>query len=810
VNCLCDDFRFPPAIEIAAGLTRLHRQTGTFGEFRRALLHGASVRSTNALETHPLWSMRFLIERDRDGLRASLDAIGRWRGRHPQDFGLMLVEMWAYVCDLTSFYDEVFAHECYVRTARRRESLRRLVGPLGYVPRPAVAALAEVAVFADGRQAVVLPAGTAFRSGAFHGNPPQVFEVKGDTVIHPLLNEWTLLPVRPQNLPVTSTALTSLLCRPGTVNVKAGDLVIVEIASAPQPKHVVSVTDYTGADGEAYVRVTFDSSLVVNAQPYSSVRLLKPSAIASQWKRTVNGEGAIGMNFIYLDTINRAIRKGQYVLLAGGGVSHALIVDRNEDENRTLTASGSVTYTPSGGGTGTSVSVPAVLAPVSRIYFTANISGTVAAASPHIDVHYAFADAGTVTAESSVEIDHNDVLRVRTPLERPRDATTPGEFQLEDKNGLGLGRPGNLNFATGEFTVQGDPWPSTLIAPARLFGNVVETSHGETVNGEILGAGNAAVANQSFVLKKTPLTYLPSPSPDTPSRLTSTLQVYVDRVRWTEVPSFYGRPSSAEIYIVRQNDKNESVVTFGDGVLGRRLSSGSIVLAYYRHGAGAATPPAGSITQIAKPVVGLKSVRGPVAPFGGADAEPATSLRKYAPRSALLLGRAISLTDLEAAVASYSGVRAAAAEWRWSSQLQVPAAHIWYLADGDLTELIRTELKTLTQPDTPISVEPALPFPALLSIQLKHDPRRFEEDVLAAARTALMDVEFGLLPPERLGIGKPLFRSRIFEFLLRVPGVQSVTGLRYWLWPFSEYGIKPPAGGSFDFSYGVYLNGRSE
>ena len=41
-----------------------------------------------------------------------------------------------------------------------------------------------------------------------------------------------------------------------------------------------------------------------------------------------------------------------------------------------------------------------------------------------------------------------------------------------------------------------------------------------------------------------------------------------------------------EIYIVRQNDKNESIVTFGDGVLGSKAEYG-VVVAYYRFGGGA-------------------------------------------------------------------------------------------------------------------------------------------------------------------------------------------------------------------------------
>jgi len=810
VNCICDDFVFPPQRVIAAGLPNLPRQTGTFAEFRRAMLRAASVRSTAALDSHPLWSLRYLSEPDRGGLIRSLGAIGRWRARHPEDFGIMLLEMWAYVCNLTSFYDEVLANEAYVRTARRRESLRRLVDPLGYIPRPAVAALVDLAAFAEGRRLLKLPAETAFRSGAFGGNPPQVFELGAEASIHPLWNEWAVLPVRPVNLPVTSSAQMSLLCRPGTVTVKANDLVLAVVNGSPQPRLVTNVADYTGTDGEQYVRVSFASSLIVtpNSQ-VTQIRLLKPSAIASQWKLTENSESAIGSNYVYLDGVNRQIRGGQYVILEGNaGHAHALTVDRNEDDSRTVRAAGSVTFSPTGSPQ-TSVSVPAVKATVSKLVFTANIDSQVASATPHIAVHYGFVEAGAVTVEALSTINRTDPLDVRVPVELAIDSQPPGRFQFEDKNGSGLTRPGSMNFATGHFSVQGDAWPYPLVPTVRLFGNVLTASRGETVKNESLGSGDTATANQHFTLKKSPLTYLPFPSGTTPSGLTSTLKVYVDGVQWAEVPSFYGYGPQEQIYVVRQNDKGESVVIFGDGVLGRRLETGAQVTAYYRFGGGAAMPPAASVTQLAKPFPGLRSVRSPAAPYGGADAEPASGLRKYAPRSALLLGRAVSLADLEAAAASYSGVRAVAAEWRWSTTLQVPAAHIWYLAGGDITQLILNQLRSLTQPDTPIQVEPATSFTVNLSIQLTASPKYFESDVLTAARKALMDVETGLLPPERLGIGKPLFRSQLFEALLKVPGVDSVTGLTYAGLPFSEYGVKPDAGRYFDFSTTLYLNGRN-
>jgi len=813
MNCICDDFRFPPETNIVAGLSELPRQTGTFAEFRRALLRAISIRTTASIENHPLWSLRYLIERDRNSLRKTLEAIGEWRGRHPEDFGMMLLEMWAYVCDLTSFYDDVLAHESYVRTARRRQSLRKLVDPLGYIPRPAVSALAELSAFADGRQVVTLPIGTAFRSGAFNGSPPQVFELDAETTIHPLLNEWSFLPLRRSTFGTSAINLTTLLCEVGTVSVKEGDLVLVKVSTQNHLRTVSGVAAQEGSDHLDYTAVTLSSSVPIPANtPVSSVKLLKPSATSSLFTTGTAFGANPDSSWFRMDSISPFFRKGQQVIVDVSGSLSVVTITDIEVETITIQAADTSEITD-GTNTIAVVPIPAITANTTTITVQPVLAFTSAVPGPdraEVTIRHSLISAGKVTIEALTEIDRTDPVRIATPLDLPRDSNPPGEFQLEDVNGYGLGRPGVLNFATGQFSVQGDAWPTPLATPVKLFGNVVEVSRGETKNGEVLGTGDGSIANQNFTIKKSPVTYLPTPSPNTSSGLTNSLKVYVDGLQWTEVKSFYGSHAEDQIYVVRQNDKGESVVTFGDGVLGRRLSTGASVVAYYRHGAGAAMPPAGSITQLAKPVKGLKSVRSPVAPYGGADAEPAASLQKFAPRSALLLGRAVSLADLEAAAASYAGVRAVAAEWRWSSELQVPAAHIWYLADGDLTSLILNKLRSLTQPDTPIHVERAVAFPAVLSIQLTHDPKRFEDDVLTAARTALMDVDTGLLPPERLGIGKPLFRSVLFEFLLDVTGVVSVTGLTYNSTSFSNYGIKPPAGHYFDFTDGLLLNGRSE
>src|SRR5438128_1823310 len=108
--CTCDEFRHPLPLKIGAGLTDLPRQIAGFPEFRRAMLRDIAKK----------------------------EGLAGWRARDTNDLGLMLLEMWAYVCDSLSFYDKVIAQECYVNTSSLRPSIRKLVALLGYLPAPAV------------------------------------------------------------------------------------------------------------------------------------------------------------------------------------------------------------------------------------------------------------------------------------------------------------------------------------------------------------------------------------------------------------------------------------------------------------------------------------------------------------------------------------------------------------------------------------------------------------------------------------------------------------------------------------------------
>jgi predicted phage baseplate assembly protein len=435
------------------------------------------------------------------------------------------------------------------------------------------------------------------------------------------------------------------------------------------------------------------------------------------------------------------------------------------------------------------------------------------AGSNDITIHFGFIRAGTVVAPSLTILSPGDrSLQLAAPFEQPQDKRSGTRFLLEDKNNLGAEITGTIGFTTGIVTLdQTSRLDQPLTVPVEVYGNVATASRGETVPSEILGSGDASIPNQSFKLKKKPLTYTSSPTAGNDSGVASTLKVYVSGVRWTEVRSFFGVPSTAEVYIIRQDDDGESTITFGDGVRGSRPVTGfNNIVASYRFGAGKASPPAGSIHQLGKAIKGVKSVRNPVAASGGDDAESAGGLRTYAPRSALLLGRAVSIQDMEVAAASVGGVRAVRAEWRWNRLRQRPVVQIWYIGAPALAAKISQRVRSLSDPATPIEAEHAEPVTVTFSMSIEIDPRRLEEDVLAAVRAALMDTGTGLLAQERIGIGLPLFRSRIFQVVLAVPGTVAVTGLLWDENPFDPYGLSPGAGKYFDLESGaLLLNGKA-
>ena len=227
----------------------------------------------------------------------------------------------------------------------------------------------------------------------------------------------------------------------------------------------------------------------------------------------------------------------------------------------------------------------------------------------------------------------------------------------------------------------------------RPHGNVARASHGETVRDEVLGSGDASARFQRFRLARSPLTLVPGGGE---GGVASTLELLVDGVRWTEVPTLYGQAPDARVYTARLADDGTTELQFGDGVQGARLPTGrGNVRATYRVGS-ASRPALGAdrlTTALDRPP-GLLGVTNPLAATGGADPETRDAARRSAPTTVRTFGRAVSLRDFEDLVTVSGEVAKAQAIWMWDGldraiHLTVAAQEGGLFTEDDLRRLTR-------------------------------------------------------------------------------------------------------------------------
>lgn len=188
----------------------------------------------------------------------------------------------------------------------------------------------------------------------------------------------------------------------------------------------------------------------------------------------------------------------------------------------------------------------------------------------------------------------------------------------------------------------------------RIYANVARASHGATLT-EVLGSGDGSKSNQRFDLAKPHLTYVSAP---TSTGTKSTLEVRVNGIRWTELPSLYGIDDISQSYIVRMDDDSLATVIFGDGKSGARLPTGDEnVIATYRNGIGPEGEVAErSLTILPSRPLGISEVINPLPASGSAPREELADAQKNAPLTVLTLDRIVSLRDFESFARSFAGI----------------------------------------------------------------------------------------------------------------------------------------------------------
>jgi predicted phage baseplate assembly protein len=325
-----------------------------------------------------------------------------------------------------------------------------------------------------------------------------------------------------------------------------------------------------------------------------------------------------------------------------------------------------------------------------------------------------------------------------------------------------------------------------------ISANVVHATHGESVN-EVLGNGDASIPNQSFILKKSPTTFLSAP---TTTGVVSTLEVRVNGVRWDEVPSLYGAATDAAVYTTRLDDDAKMRVTFGDGVRGARLPTGQVnVAARYRSGIGPdGEVGAGSLTMLRAMPLGLRGVTNPIAASGAEGPEKLVDARRNAPFTLLTFERVVSLLDYENYARSYPGIGKARGDVLWiagESRIHLTVAGATGgLPSADVLANLNDSIAAASDPSQRFTATAYAQRYFTLSADIAVDPRYRFADVQAAVAAALLTA-FGF---EARALGQSVTAAEIMALAHTVAGVVSVDIVE--LLPYTEG--PPPADPALD------------
>ena len=161
----------PAEVYNRPGLSAIAYRTGTHARFKQSMLAHLSDSRLPALR----------------GLNT----------REDDDFAISLLDAWATVAEVLTFYSERIANESYLRTATERLSLLHLARLIGYELAPGVAANTHLAFELEdvpGAPTVVtVGEGTAVQSLPGQDERPQTFETTEEVQARP---EWNRLRPR--------------------------------------------------------------------------------------------------------------------------------------------------------------------------------------------------------------------------------------------------------------------------------------------------------------------------------------------------------------------------------------------------------------------------------------------------------------------------------------------------------------------------------------------------------------------------------------------------------------------------------------
>jgi predicted phage baseplate assembly protein len=772
----------PVPIHNRPGLSALDYRVGTHAAFKATML--------TALSREP--DLRQLTARDDD------------------DPAIALIDAWATVLDVLSFYQERIANEGYLTTATERRSVYELSGAIGYRPDPGVAASVHLAFELETATGspleTTVPAGVAVQSVPGPEELPQTFETIEAITAR---GAWNGLRAA-SSVPATPGAGDTRIHLEGlATGLRPGDgLLFVTDGWTPDgggPAPVFRVVKATVPDVDHGVTAVVWDGALPDPSPEADVEvhvLRRRAALfghnAPDWrgmprelrKRFEVGfdEGTDGSErtewpgmalslvgttpaapnppgTIHLDATYPGIVADSWVVLVAPDAVQAYRVGSATESARadfTLTARTSELTLAGAPAPGDEAF------PIRQTVVHAESERLAVADAP---LSEAVGPGDTILLEGTVA----GLERGRTVLVGGRATVDDAGPEAREEDTVEVAIVHHLESAGRHTVLQ-------LVEPLRhayeraslvVRANVALATHGAAQD-EVLGSGDASQRFQAFPLAQAPLTHVPDPMTGS----TSTLQVRVSGVAWREVDGLHGHGPRDRVYTVDVDDEATATVRFGDGATGARPTTGEEnITAAYRVGVGReGLVDAGQLSLLMTRALGLRSVINPQPAAGGADPESRDEARDNAPRTVLTFDRVVSLRDHEDLARSFPGLAKAQAAPLWDGEVQV--VHLTVAGvDGLPVEpgstIQRNLLGTLHaagDPRQPLVVQSyearSFDVAAGVFVRADHDTEVVLAQVAAAMREAFSFARRDLV--------RPVDRSEVVATIQAVAGVRAV------------------------------------
>ena len=255
---------FPKDLENRPGLSSIDYRIGTYSRMRAHMLE----------------------------LLNSSTVLSAWTHRGADDPGIALLESAAIVGDILTYYQNLYADEAFLRTARWRESVSELVRISGYRLAPGVGGDAVFAVKVKGKSAVTVPRGFGFKAQLAGQDETAEFESLREITACPHLSTFHLY--RPPD---------------GAATIKAGSHTL-ELLAVDDAVELNTRTSLKISKGDRILLVPESDMFEVQHTPYSpqtKAEVMIVSKVETLLDRVIiTFEGAL--------TVNRSTAVEAYVI----------------------------------------------------------------------------------------------------------------------------------------------------------------------------------------------------------------------------------------------------------------------------------------------------------------------------------------------------------------------------------------------------------------------------------------------------------------------------------------------------------------